>query len=159
MRTHAWFGQLEAAADGSFDFEKVVTIKGDDVLVSLHFDGVAGVSNETLDAVALLAGQLDALADAARAQMTIDLLDSGSATSMYFDFLKDEAPEILGKTKREGFVKTLRPEKLWSWFEANITPHAFSLQLDFNAAPGEIDHVLCARFDAHGKIESVEIES
>lgn len=159
MRTHAWFGVLEPAADGSFDFEKVVTIKGDDVLVSIHFDGIAGVSDETLDAIALLCGRLEALTETARAQMALDVVESGSATSMYFDFLKDEAPDVLGKTTREGFVQMLKPEKFWSWFEASVTPSALSLQLDFNAAPGEIDHVVCTRFDACGKIVSIDLES
>lgn len=159
MRTHAWFGDLVAADDGSFDYEKVVKLGASDVLVSLHFDGIDGVSNETLDAVALRCGQLESLAGVARARIEADFAKSDSASFMYFDFLKDEAPDLLEGVQQKTFTKALQPEKFWSWFKPSISPTSFSLQLDFNIAPGENDHVLCARFDAHGKVESVEIES
>lgn len=159
MRTHAWFGALTPADDGSFDFEKVVKLGANDVLVSLHFDGIAGVSDETLDAVAMLCGQFESLVGAARARIETDFEKSDSAAFMYFDFLKNEAPDLLEGVQRKTFTNALQPEKFWSWFEGSISPTSFSLQLDFNIAPGENDHVLCARIDAHGKVQSVEIES
>lgn len=159
MKTHAWFGNLAAAKDGSFDFDKLVSIGSDDVLVSIHFDGIADVSDATLDAVATQCQQLEQRAATARAAMSAELNDPESATATYFDFLKGEAPDLLGKTTKPTFVAALKPEKLWAWFSTSISPTGFSLQFDFNIAPGEIDHVLCATFDATGALQSIEIES
>lgn len=148
QRHHPFFGDLVAGADGSFDWE--TTRNG--IEVELHIDRLAEMKDEGLDALARLYEQLPALDGVARAAMKRDHEDPEGAARMYEEFVRDNFPD----SDTHDVLGALAPVRFWSWLEGDVDVWA---TLDYSFAPGEMDHVLCARFDESTKLVALELES
>jgi hypothetical protein len=147
-RRHPFFGALTPEADGSFNWES----KRDGTQVKLHIDRLAEMKDQALNALAKLYEQFPALERTAREAMKRDYVDPEGAAKMYEEIVRDIFPD----SNTDDVLGALVPVRLWSWLEGDGDVW---VTLDYSFAPGEMDHVLCARFDESAQVVALNLES
>jgi hypothetical protein len=147
-RRHPFFGALTPDADGSLNWETV----RDGIRVELHVDELARLKDEGLNALARLYERLPELDRMAREAIQRDHANPEGSAKLYEEFVRDNFPD----SDTSDVLGALVPVRLWSWLEGDDPIWA---TLDYSFAPGEMDHVLCARFDESAQLVSLDLES
>ena len=147
-RRHPFFGVLTPAADGSFNWES----NRHGAQFSLHIDRLAEMKDEALNALTALYEQFPALERTARVAMKRDYADPEGAANMYEAIVRDVFPD----SNTDDVLGALFPVRLWSRLEGDGDVW---VTLDYSFAPGDMDHVLCVRFDKSAQVVAVLLES
>jgi len=150
MRTHSFFGALIPDADGGIDLTRMTRLGAHDVPLELHLTSCVETSDAALDALALLVQRSGELDRVARVAMESERDDSDSATASYEDLVHHHFPE------GTDVVAALVPARLWTRLERDAEVWVV---LDYAFDSAARNHVLSARFDASGRLISLEVES